>query len=78
MECPTEQQFREKMLEGMADLRAKMNMLVGEDGTNGRVGDLEADVESLKATRSRQWGAIAAVGLIWSAALAVWEALRGR
>jgi hypothetical protein len=64
-------QFEQRVLEGitevrivLADMRAKMNMLLGDDGTDGRFSQIVFDVESLKESRSRQRGFIAASGLI--------------
>jgi hypothetical protein len=48
----------------MADLRAKMNMLVGVEGTNGRLGEVIADVDSLKISRDQQRGFMTAFGFL--------------
>ena len=64
-------QFEQEMLDGitevkvgMADLRAKMNMLVGVEGTNGRLSEIITDVNSLKKSRDQQRGFMAALSLI--------------
>lgn len=61
--CESEQDFRDKVLEGIAVLRTQMNALVGADGTNGRVGSLEERITSLEVSRGRQKGFMAAISL---------------
>jgi len=60
--------FEEKVLDaltelkvGMGDLKTKMGILVGPDGTGGWKADTEERVQSLEETRSNQRGFVAAV-----------------
>jgi hypothetical protein len=55
--------FEHKVLTELANIGAKMDMLVGADGTNGRFSEIVSDVEELKQDRSRRGGFIAAIGL---------------
>jgi hypothetical protein len=71
-----DQEFRQNVLSMLTDVQTKMNALVGKDGTNGRVGSIDDRVKSLEGTRANQWGAVAAVSVIWTIVLAIFEHLR--
>jgi uncharacterized BrkB/YihY/UPF0761 family membrane protein len=84
MEDTTLNDFERDVLEGLtelrigqADLTAKMNMLVGVDGTNGRISMIEEQIKSLNDSRARQWGFIAAISVMWTAILGIWKLLEG-
>jgi hypothetical protein len=69
-------EFRERVLVILTDVQTKMNSLVGADGTNGRVGDLEEQVLDLQKERSRMWGAGAAIAILWTGAATLLDYLR--
>lgn len=77
-QCQSEQEFRDKMLEGMQDLRTKMNALVGEDGTDGRISVIEERVTDLEISRGRQKGFMAAIATLTAIGGAVGEWLTKR
>lgn len=60
----SEQEFREKMIDGIADLRAKMNMLVGLDGTNGWKSEVDKDIKELKSDRDTRSGSHRVLGFL--------------
>lgn len=56
--------FQERVLQGLENIRTKMDILVGPDGTNGKVGDMEHRISSLEKARWVIAGAILAVGAV--------------
>jgi len=69
-------EFRERVLVILTDVQTKMNSLVGADGTNGRVGNLEAKVFDLQQQKARSkaigsmlarvWAAGSTLALLWA------------
>lgn len=62
-------EFQTHVIDVLGRLETKMDGLVGKDGNNGRMGDLEDRVAILEDSHSRGKGIIAAFLAAWSAAL---------
>lgn len=63
----SDQEFRERVLVILTDVQTKMNSLVGVDGTEGRVADLDKRIQLIETAQSRVRGAAALLVFLWGA-----------
>lgn len=70
-------EFQRHVTDSLARLETKMTILVGEDGTGGRMASVEDRVSSLERHRWKQAGFLSAVsaiiGAAFSALVAYWR-----
>ena len=71
----TDQEFRVKMIEGMAELRTSMKQLVGEDGSGGIIAKHSDDIDDLKLSRARDRGIAAGISVAVSVTVTIFKAL---
>lgn len=70
-EWVSEQDYRGRVLDGLQDLRTKMDILVGPNGNNGAFGELDKRVKSLEDTRTSGRAVGLSISVAWAVALAI-------
>ena len=67
-------EFQNTVISSLADLQAKMNIVVGEDGNGGRVNDLELRTRAVERQQWRKSGLVSALtsGIV-SAVIGLWR-----